>query len=94
MKSKHLAFMFVGSLLMLYFGVFLGDLGGVGGYDGVAPLWLYEKINIQPGNDRLFQAAETGSIVSLVTGLILLIIFFVGLVATLIQKVKSSVKHS
>ena len=56
---------------MFYAGLFLGDLGGIGGYDGFAPKWLYENVNSQPGNELLFKVAEKGSIVSLCLGLIL-----------------------
>ncbi|MBN0989885.1 hypothetical protein [Amphritea pacifica] len=90
MKVKHLVFILLASFIMLYIGAFLGDLGGVGGYDGIAPKWLYEKINIQPGNDTLFHLAEKGSLFSLASAVGLWIIFFICLVIFLIQKVKQS----
>jgi len=36
------------SLVLLLGAGFFGDLGGVGGYDGVAPKWLYDKIMFGP----------------------------------------------
>ncbi|AJQ95661.1 hypothetical Protein YC6258_03625 [Gynuella sunshinyii YC6258] len=79
---------------MLYIGAFLGDLGGVGGYDGIAPKWLYEKINIQSGYEALFHLAEKGSIISLVSAVVLWIVFFVCLAIFIIQKVNPSDKNS
>lgn len=79
---------------MIYIGVFLGDLGGVGGYDGFASRWLYEKINFQPGNDLLFQLAEKVSVIALALGLMLMLVFVGCVIHMILRKVKSSVTNS
>ncbi|WLQ13047.1 hypothetical protein O5O45_25290 [Hahella aquimaris] len=89
MKPNILIIVFISSILFFCVGVFLGDLAGIGGYDGIAPRFLYEKLNLQPGNERLFHMAETGSIALLWIGIILFLIFLVGLIIFLIQKVKA-----
>ena len=65
------------SLICFYLGGFFGDLGGVGGYDGIAPRWLFEKA-MNGEYPYLFEASETASIVFLGVS-VLLGIYMVGL---------------
>ena len=93
MKVKHLVITFISSLVMLYIGVFLGDLGGVGGYDGIAPRWLYEKVMFQ-SNGTYFQLAEDGAITSLAIGLFLLAAFIICFVVFMVQRSQQNAKNS
>ncbi|MCV6623235.1 MAG: hypothetical protein OIF51_15950 [Cellvibrionaceae bacterium] len=93
MKTKHLVITLSSSLVMLYIGLFLGDLGGVGGYDGIAPGWLYEKVIFQ-SSDTIFQLAGRGSRASLAIGLFLLAAFIVCLVIFIVQRFRPHAKNS
>ncbi len=87
MKFKYIVFTFLGSVGLLYVGMFFGDLGGVGGYDGIAPRWLYEKVNLQPGNDVLSKLAAKGSIVSLCLGVLSFIASVGCMIAFVVKRV-------
>ena len=88
MRFKFLLYLLVGACTLFYLGMFLGDLGGVGGYDGIAPKWLFDKVNHQPGNETLFTVSEYGSIIFLSVGFLTFSIFIVLLIFSIFNRIK------
>lgn len=80
------------SLVIYCLGVFFGDLGGVGGYDGIAPRWLYEK-SINEEISYLFEFSEVASIVlmatSIITFLVVLVLYSHMLGVVVFRRIKS-----
>jgi len=78
--------LFITSLLLFYVGVFLGDLGGIGGYDGVAPRWLYEKVVLNPENEMYFDLAQSWSIYMMLASVIMLPLSLILAVVSTVKK--------
>ncbi|WP_444942913.1 hypothetical protein ACJJIK_12380 [Microbulbifer sp. ZKSA006] len=81
-------------LFFTYLGMFFGDLGGVGGYDGVAPKWLYEKVMLDPSYEFIFNISVIGSISSLALALISLVMFGVLIACAIYKGLVRRVKNS
>lgn len=77
--------LFIISLILFYVGVFLGDLGGIGGYDGIAPHWLYEEVVLNSKNEIYFNLAQSWSIYTMLASVIL---FPISLILALFLMVK------
>lgn len=69
-------------------GVFLGDLSGIGGYDGIAPRWLYEEVVLNSKNEIYFTLAQSWSIYTMLASVIL---FPISLILALILTIKKYV---
>ena len=78
------------TFIAYYIGLFLGDLGGVGGYDGIAPKALYLKVVEQPGNDFLSQISEIGSIFFLSLAVIFFAVFWICSAILVFQNMRKS----
>jgi hypothetical protein len=85
------------SLTLYYLGLFFADLGGIGGYDGIAPRWLYEK-SIYEEFPFLFETSEIVSILFLAAGTILglfVLLLYMYMAGTIVYlKIKSLYKMS
>ena len=76
------------TFIILYLGVFFGDLGGIGGYDGFAPKWLYEK-SIYEGYPYLFEVSEVAGILFLGAGIViglLVLLLYLYMLGTIVHR--------
>jgi len=65
------------SIALILAGGFFGDLGGVGGYDGIAPKWLYDKVMFSGSQSNLPDVFANLSIGFMILGILTLIITFI-----------------
>ena len=73
------------SILVIYAGVFFGDLGGIGGYDNFAPKWLYEKV-MYSDNPLYFKISENLSIFLMAVGIVMFFSSILLYIYVLIKK--------